>query len=1154
MKNRLIILIILSNILLSVFIPYSSTAEKEPWWNEEWSFRQEIGIPIDTNDEYSKFQPIDIHLVFNNTCWAKNEDKHSIRVIFRIDNSNIEIESQIYDLEFDGAEKIKSCNLVFLIPEEANGNEKYFVYYDDSEKSGPSYQNRVKIDEAYYKYEPIQGLGFESSYFKITQGEEIIYAVNKEGTVLGDKVSQQVTRLKKGAKDILPYNTDQIASFAFVYWWLKDDGHWSEISSADRFISKQLFVDGNLMVKFGIVSESENSLLRSTVIYKYYFCPKEDKRLYTNVKHEVINYPLPLGQHIDVAFAILSCGGIKSRTIDELNFGEIPPYLHFYSDEERIKSHPFDQYPDYTNWQAIISETDDYDLGSSSWLSVDYGESGKAHGIIFNTTNILKSGTDERDGIELQLYEAKEIQYPGLDGSFAHLYIMRNTFEKNEPYDVVLPKNYVVEFNADYFTTENGGYPTVEKEASIYHKLIDYQPEGQEIIDDGDEEEKYILKVIPQLPRSLLLKFRISTLLLRQPQITVELVRDEVSYGYCKTNRIPFTEDLKIDWENISIFRKMIFKNIPSGKYVIKIYLENAIFSDEREFIGYKTIDLTEDTKVRIFCKHQGKIKISTINQDSNAIENVELTLLDKGAIISEAKSDSNGNAIITAPCGLGNKYTLNTTYKGFFIDTQSIRLGRINQYIPKRVSLSFDTHDFLVSVYDSNGIKPEFNVDLSLTSKQMQIPTIIKPNLTDEGEYNFKALIPESYILKINYGLFEVKEKIKIPDLSEFEIRLSDFKAIIKDNWNLSPEAPIDVSLTSKDFEKTVVLYPNKLSSEEYLFSNIYPGRYTIKVSYKSYTRKEDIEIPYKSNGEMQIVFSALFNITTEVLNSRGEPLNDAKVVFTRGEKDIEGISNKNGNVKFSIPPGTYNSKIFSDGKLIAQRKVDVFYEKEYSVVTKNEPIFPLIIIVLSIILLSFSVIYSYKKKDFLFLLKILAIALAIIAIVSPWWTINGKTSNPHIETSTKLFVIPSEMTTIITNNNFTAGEVTGLDETYNSYLDLLPLFLFIGVLCLILPIILKPFIKQKLSFLLLIIGFIIFIGIIVSFTYSTSEMASVTVGSFYGSGNLEINIPGEEYYEVMMCSWGPDTSFYIFLSSFVIIVIVILFSFKNRNFLIYK
>jgi len=1149
MSNRLIGYIILSNILLSVLIPVSLSADEAPWWNDNWSFREKINIPIDTSDEYARYQPIDIHLDFNNTCWAKNEDEHSIRVIFTDGVRSIELDSQIYDLKYENSENLDSCNLVFLIPEQANGDEEYYVYYDDEIKLGPNYQKRVEITESYYQYEPIQGIGFESSFFKITQGDEIIYAVNKEGTALGEKVSQQVTKLKKGAKDILPYNSDQIVSFAFFYWWL-NDGDWTGISSAERFISKQLFVDGNLMVKFGIESESDNGLLRSSVIYKYYYCPTEDKRLYTHVRHEVIDYPLPRGEEIDVAYVIFSCGGIKSSTIKELNFGDIPPNLHFYSDEERIKSHKFDQYPDYSNWQSIIHKSDDYDLGSSPWVSVDNGETGKAHGIIFDSNDIIKYGPDERDGIELQLFEAKNIQYPGLVGRFAHLYIMRNAYEEGAQKDELIPENYAVEFNAEYFTTNNGGYPKVEKEASIYQKLISYQPEGNNVIDEEEKGERYTLTVYQHLLRSLLIKFRISSLLFKEPRITAELVHQTDTIGYGKTYRFPFTEEAKIDWKNISLFRRIIFTNLPEGKYVVKIWLENAILSNKKEFIGYKIVDLKKDTKVRIFCGHQGKINIFVKDQNGNGIENVQFNLIDDGIIIEKAESDFNGRAMLKAPCGLGRRYTLNTTYKGFFIDQQNIRLGRIRKFIPKRVSLNFDTHDLKISIIYSKGNSPGFNVDLSLTSNKMQTPIEIKANTTSEGTYNFKALYPADYILKINYNLFEIKEKINVPDISSFDIKLYDLTAFIKDDWNLPPEAPIDVTLTSKDFEKTVMLAGEKISSEEYLFSDIYPGNYTIKVGYKSYKREESIRILGNEHGEISIVFSALFNVTTKVLDARGDPMRDANVLFIRGEKEIGGISDDNGDVIFSIPPGTYVCEIYTNEKLIAERKVDVLYDKSYSVVTTSEPIVPFIVIALAIILLAFCTFFAYKKKNILFFLKILAIVLVIIAIVSPWWMIQGSSSNHNFETNTKLYMMPTEMITITSNDNVISGEITSLDETYTSIVDILPIIIFLGIGCILAPTIFNRYIKRKLSFILFLLALIFFIGSIVLFSYAMSEMANATVGSFYGSGNLDISIPGEKTYEIMSCSWGPSLSFYLLLISIVILIIFFWLNIKNRNF----
>ena len=49
-----------------------------PFWNSEWSYRQEIQLPISTNNSHAKYQPIDIQITFDNPCWTKNENETSI--------------------------------------------------------------------------------------------------------------------------------------------------------------------------------------------------------------------------------------------------------------------------------------------------------------------------------------------------------------------------------------------------------------------------------------------------------------------------------------------------------------------------------------------------------------------------------------------------------------------------------------------------------------------------------------------------------------------------------------------------------------------------------------------------------------------------------------------------------------------------------------------------------------------------------------------------------------------------------------------------------------------------------------------------------------------------------------------------------------------
>ncbi|RLF31073.1 MAG: carboxypeptidase regulatory-like domain-containing protein, partial [Thermoplasmata archaeon] len=137
MVTKAVASITVLGIILLPIISTSGTSFSS--WNDDWSFRQEISIPIDTGLDESKFQPIDIKISFDNPCWAENEKKHSIRVVCLHDNRWYELESQIYNLDHTDNSHISSCSLVFLIPEFADGKEKYYVYYDDEEKPEVKY-------------------------------------------------------------------------------------------------------------------------------------------------------------------------------------------------------------------------------------------------------------------------------------------------------------------------------------------------------------------------------------------------------------------------------------------------------------------------------------------------------------------------------------------------------------------------------------------------------------------------------------------------------------------------------------------------------------------------------------------------------------------------------------------------------------------------------------------------------------------------------------------------------------------------------------------------------------------------------------------------------------------------------------------------------
>jgi len=103
-----------------------------------------------------------------------------------------ELESQIYDLETSTDQYVESCNIVFIIPEIADGSEEYYVYYDDTEKPKTQYEDHVSISESYYRYEPISGYPLESSYYKIEDDGIIPYIVSQEGQFMGYNTGQHV--------------------------------------------------------------------------------------------------------------------------------------------------------------------------------------------------------------------------------------------------------------------------------------------------------------------------------------------------------------------------------------------------------------------------------------------------------------------------------------------------------------------------------------------------------------------------------------------------------------------------------------------------------------------------------------------------------------------------------------------------------------------------------------------------------------------------------------------------------------------------------------------------------------------------------------------------------------------------------------------------
>ena len=358
-------------------------------------------------------------------------------------------------------------------------------------------------------------------------------------------------------------------------------------------------------------------------------------------------------------------------------------------------------------------------------------------------------------------------------------------------------------------------------------------------------------------------------------------------------------------------------------------------------------------------------------------------------------------------------------------------------------------------------------------------------------------------------------------------DIDLYDFTAVLKDDWDLPPNAPIDISLSSMNFKRNVVLYPEEVRPGQYLFKNLYPGDYDFEVNYKEYSLVRPLSLTGIEPKNITMEFSALFNLTAIVLDTRGNPINGVNVKLLREGQEVQGSTNDKGTARFLVPPGDYYIDMYMDEETIASRKISVPYERTYSIVTKSEPMLPYIVIAIILLFLIFIGLYSYKKRQKLFFLKILVVCLAIIALVTPWWELSGSNSNA-LSTSTELYIMPTEMITLTLKDKITAGDVLPLDSEFTSVTDYLPMIIIVGILCFMGGIVLDQFKKRKISFFVYLASTIILFTSAIVFIVAMSELTSIGVGSVLGRGNIEIDIPGEDMIESISCSWGFNLGLY--------------------------
>jgi uncharacterized membrane protein YozB (DUF420 family) len=717
-------------------------------WNTNWSYQQELQLPIKTNDSVARFQPIDLRISFENPCWTENENVTSLRVVCWDGTQWHELESQIYDLDQRDASHLKECNVVFLVPTFANGNERYFIYYDDSETSPPQYTDHVSVEDASYSYSPISDISAEAKFYGIREDGFCVYGVGQEGQLLDRACSQVVVKQKKHAKEFDVLGSDQIVSFAFSYYYGSREK--DESSSDQVLVDKKVFVDGNLMVEFGIISESKKKDIQTIAIYTYYYFPGEEKRIDVQVKHQMLKEATVQGiDNVDGRFGSIISIKSRSAAVESMNFGEIYPYLDFYSENDDIEEYQMNLDPATKEREWIISFKDDADLGKNAWMCYGEGKEGNANAVIFSSNEeVVTSGTDERDGIQIKVAEKEYFNFLGTEVDYSSINFGRNSYEPGFSHDMMIPSDLKVQFDAEVFSSETGGYPAVEKEAQMYQTLVKSRRLAGDVSFER-QQKRYNVTVITHFGGT---HFTFPWLANRTsrgfPVMWIELYRDGQLTVAGAANRSFFIRASKT------------FSGVGEGEYFIKVYWKQG--NTTKLFTGATVVSVDKNTTVHVFCTWERVITVTFKDQHGRGVSGIYARLLNnKGVSFDENISQANGELIVKAPYNPGDPYTLQAVYKDFIVYDKELQ----KTFRKLEMQVDLELYNVTVEVTDALDLPPGVDLSPMLVTLADNRTIQLTPQDHGKGMFFFEGIPPGEYTLQISYGNVVDETHVKVPN-----------------------------------------------------------------------------------------------------------------------------------------------------------------------------------------------------------------------------------------------------------------------------------------------------------------------------------------------------------------------------------------------------
>jgi len=752
-------------------------------------YRQELPVPIDTGRPGAAYQPVDLRITFDHACWAKNETVHSVRVAAAMNGEITELESQIYDLAYTDGSHIEACSLVFIIPGWATGSERYYVLYDDQETAPPRHPDHVGVEEASYYYEPVPGQRIDFDYYKVMQGEDVAYGVIQKGELLGNGISQVVVKMKPGSPVYETNYADQMTSFSLFY---SVDGSQERTGTGyAEEISKAVLVDGNLMVRVRLAGADPDGTVYSDHVYTYYYSPPAatamQNRMSVNIHQQVLK-PVDIGGNMeeDGMYAGILSFRVRSQSFDKLNTGRILPYIHMPDENGIIRGYEMPLNPTSSEHDWVLRTRDDADIGPAGWVSLDDPATGKAHGLVFQSTRGLYPGRE--DGLQVKASGQQYVNVPGLEADAGQVIVNRNAYERGGEHNTRLPGDLDVQTNVAFFSSEAGGYEAVAREAALFRQLVAQRPYERGTV-DTDTAKTYNLTVAAHLAPSFPLGAPLSAILGQNVSyIAAELHRNDslVSSGSVSRIKLYETPGLSLenlslleqlrliggllDLRNTSVFKTILFPGVSDGDYLVKLYRENTM-SGDRKYIGFAPVTIDgEDAMIHITARPEMQRSYRYLDQHGDGIPGVELRLMADDRVVASAGTNTTGRAMLAAPLRPTSPYRLLVFYNGFLLDEHDIE--RPWRRTAPITIVEQQVYSLTLRLTDTWDLPPAVDVAPLLQSQDMAEPRTLTASHRGGGVYHFDRLHPASYTLSMRYKSFSVEEQVDVDGDLERSIR----------------------------------------------------------------------------------------------------------------------------------------------------------------------------------------------------------------------------------------------------------------------------------------------------------------------------------------------------------------------------------------------